>query len=71
MRAVEAAQDSSHAVEGITGVAPLTRHLDLVLSVPIDYMHAVLEGAVIMLTKCWFNSSRHREAQYIEICEAI
>ena len=65
LRAAEATQDSGHAVEGIKGVSPLSRHMDLVLLVPIDYIHAVLECVVTMLIKCWFNSSQHREAQYI------
>ena len=65
LRAAEVTQDSGHAVEGIKGVSPLSRHMYLVLSVPIDYIHAVLECVVTMLIKCWFNSSHHREAQYI------
>ena len=65
LRAAEATQDSGHAVEGIKAISPLSRHMDLVLSVPIDYIHAVLECVVTMLIKCWFNSSHHREAQYI------
>ena len=65
VRAAEAAQASGHAVEGIKGVSPLSTHMDLVLSVPVDYMHAVLESVVKMLMKYWFNSSHHHEAQYI------
>ena len=62
VRAAEAAQDrgqAGQAVEGIKAVSPL------VLSVPVDYMHCVLEGFVSMLMKYWFNSSHHREPQYI------
>ena len=65
LRAAEATQDSGHAVEEIKGVSPLSRPMDLVLSVPIDYIHAVLECVVTMLIKYRFNSSHHREAQYI------
>lgn len=65
VRAAEAAQETGRAVEGIKAVSPLAGHVDLVLSVPVDYMHCVLEGVMAMLMKYWFNSSHHREPQYI------
>ena len=64
-RAAEVAQVTGHAVDGIKGVSPLAGYVDVVLSVPTDYMHAVLEGVVALLMKCWFSSSHHREPQYI------
>ena len=64
-RAAEVAQVTGHAVDGIKGVSPLAGYVDVVLSVSTDYMHAVLEGVVALLMKCWFSSSHHREPQYI------
>ena len=65
LRAAAAAERSGQAVEGVKALSPLAGHVDLVLSIPVDYMHAVLEGVVRMLMKLWFHSSHHHEPQYI------
>ena len=43
--AAKAVRNSS-VVNGIYGISPLASILDMVVSMPIDYMHAVLEGVV-------------------------
>lgn len=44
--AAEEAEERNESVLGVKGVSPLTRVLDLVVSMHVDYIHAVLEGAV-------------------------
>ena len=43
-----AAEASRHGrtMKGIKGISPLTSYLNLVDGVPVDYMHAVLEGVL-------------------------
>ena len=55
---------NGHPVDGIKGISPLATCLDIVDSVPVDYMHAVLEGAVRRLMKLWFESTNHSEPYY-------
>ena len=58
--------EGSHlAVTGIKKTSPLAVNLDLVASIPIDYMHAVLEGVIRWLMHSWFNSTHHGQPQYI------
>ena len=52
-------------VKGIRNLSPLAGVIDLVNGVPVDYMHAVLEGVVRLLLNLWFNSTQHREAYYL------
>ena len=61
-RKAEATQSS---VNGVKGISPLSEHLDLVTSIPVDYMHAVLEGVVRRLMNSWFNSNQHCQPYYI------
>lgn len=63
--AAAAAHRSNCAVDGVKGLSPLAQYVDLVVSIPVDYMHAVLEGVVKMLMKTWFDSKHHRGPQYI------
>ena len=53
------------AVRGIKGISPLSRSLDLVDAVPIDYMHAVLEGVTRRLLRYWFLPKYHAGAYYL------
>ena len=46
-------------------LSPLASQLDLVTSVPIDYMHATLEGVMKMLLNYWINSTNHGKSYYI------
>ena len=52
-------------INGVLGILPLTESLDLVDSIPVDYMymHPVLEGVTRMLINLWFNSSNHKSGQ--------
>ena len=50
------------------GVSSLASTLDLVNCIPIDYMHAVLEGVVHQLMKFWFNSNYHLQPFYLRDC---
>jgi hypothetical protein len=59
LSAARQVRSSNLAVTGIMKKSPLADNLDLVVSIPIDYMHAVLEGVVRWLTQSWFNSTRH------------
>lgn len=53
------------AIKGVKGISPLTGCLNLVDGVPVDYMHAVLEGVLGRLMKLWFDSSNCRMPYYI------
>jgi len=44
LAAAEKAEEDGSCVEGVFGKSPLTQNLDMVASIPIDYMHNVLEG---------------------------
>ncbi len=61
----ESAESTSTSVQGVKGVSPLSSGLDLVASIPIDYMHAVLEGVTKHLTSHWFDSKFHSQPVYI------
>lgn len=63
INAATVAQQDNRVVEAVKAKSPLAPYVDLVLSIPVDYMHAVLEGVVQMLTKNWFESNHHREPQ--------
>jgi len=47
------------------GKSPLTGVVDLVDSIPIDYMHACLEGITKMFLNCWTNTSNHQQPFYL------
>ena len=53
------------SVYGIMGLSPLLKTLDLVHCVPVDYLHACLEGVVKMLLHCWININDHRRLYYL------
>ena len=65
MAAAKEAEIFGISVRGIKGVSVLATSLDLVNSVPVDCMHAVLEGVVRLLLHAWFDSENHREAFYL------
>lgn len=44
LRDASEAESSGAAVNGITGKSVLATSLDLVKSVPVDYMHCAIEG---------------------------
>ena len=51
-------------IKGIKGMSPLSQCLDLVDSIPVDYMHAVLEGELGRLMNLWFDSKNHSKPYY-------
>lgn len=56
--AAKEAEQKNEPVLGVKGLSTLNTTLDLVASIPVDYMHAVLEGA-------WFSSENHRQPYYL------
>ena len=57
--------ETDTVAEGIMQLSPLASQFDLVTSVPIDYMHATLEGVMKMLLNYWINSTNHGKPYYI------
>ena len=46
------------------GVSPLSKAINLLVGIPVDYMHAVLEGVTRRFLKYWFLSKYHSGAFY-------
>ena len=65
MQAAMQAENSGGPVEGIKGVSVLASVIDLVVGIPVDYMHAVLEGVTKWLVHAWFDTKNHGEAFYL------
>lgn len=59
------AERTDSCIQGIRGISPLASVFDIVASVPIDYMHCVLEGVTRWLMRAWFDSSFHSSPFYI------
>jgi hypothetical protein len=59
------AEESGKPVKGIKGCSVLSPIVDLVDSIPVDYMHAVLEGVTRWMLHRWFDSKHHEEAFYM------
>lgn len=53
------------SVDGVLGLSPLAGTLDLVVCIPIDYMHCCLEGIAKMLLDFWTDPSNHSQPYYI------
>ena len=61
-RVLSAAWQAEHtksSVQGIYGTSPRAYTTDLVNSVPVDYMHCVLEGGTRWLMNSWLDSKHH------------
>ena len=61
---VTAAKEAEHtgeAVQGVISTSSMASIVNLVDSIPIDYMHAVLEGVTHTLLNAWFLSCNHGE----------
>lgn len=54
------AETTGNSVYGIKGRSVLAEHSDTVKGVPIDYMHAVLEGVTKSLMSFWFDKKYSR-----------
>lgn len=64
MLAAQKAEAKGIPVCGIKGTSVLASTLDRADGIPINYMHAVLEGVTKWLLHAWFKSQNHREAFY-------
>ena len=49
----------------VVATMDLSSNLDLPVSIPVDYMHAVLEGVVRTMMRFWFDSRYHGLPCYI------
>ena len=65
LEAAEEAERTGEPEKGVKGKSVLSTCLDLVDGVPVDYMHAVLEGVVSWLLHAWFQSENHSESFYL------
>ena len=61
----EKALTTGEAVNGVTGVSPLSSSLNLVYSIPSEYMHSVVERVTRMMLNFWFDSINHGKAYYL------
>lgn len=53
------------SVSGVKGPSALTPHLDILTGVPIDYIHAILEGVADTLLTYWLASKYHSRRFYL------
>ena len=51
--------------KGVKCISSLADYLDLVDSIPVDYMHAVLEGVMGKLLTLWFETRNNRKSYYL------
>ena len=65
LQCAEKAVKRATPVLGVKGYSALSPVMDLVDSVPVDYMHAVLEGVTRWLLHKWFDSKHHAEPYYL------
>jgi len=68
--AAEKAETDHHVIKEVLGKSPLSKMLDIVNHVPIDYMHCCLEGIVRSLMNRWFTSSYHDCPYYLGLHRA-
>ena len=59
------AEGTNSCIKGIMCTTPFSSTLDVVNCIPVDYMHAVLEGVTQWLMKSWFDSKQHSKPYYI------
>ena len=52
----EMAMQLEEPVYGILGLSTLSDLIDIILCIPVDYMHAILEGLAKQFMKYWFGS---------------
>ena len=65
LQCAEKAVKRATPVLGVKGYSALSPVMDLVDLVPVDYMHAVLEGMTRWLLHRWFDSKHHAEPYYL------
>lgn len=59
------AETSGKPVYGVKGHSILSKYIDIVKDVPIDYMHMILEGISKMLLNYWFDGSYRDRRFYL------
>jgi hypothetical protein len=59
------ASELNAAVYGVKSLSLINSEIDLVKGIPVDYMHAVLEGMTKWLLHAWFDLTNNREAFYL------
>lgn len=64
-RCARRAEREGITVCGIKGFSILSPYISIPKSVPIDYMHAVLEGVTKSLIRFWFDSTNHGTRFYL------
>ena len=61
----ERAERSGQPVYGVKGKSVLSSHIDIVTSVPVDYMHAILEGVTKSMLAYWLDTKHHSHRFYL------
>ena len=61
-RLADEAESTGECLYGIKGTSLLAEYSDIVKGIPIDYMHAVLEGVTKNLMVFWFESKYSRRS---------
>ena len=59
------AQQQGTPVFGVKGPSVLSSYINILTDVPVDYMHAVLEGVTKTLISYWLDSKNHRSRFYL------
>ena len=59
------ADTTGESAFGIKSKSILDPHIDILTGIPIDYMHAILEGVTKQICLMWFNSKSHRSSFYL------
>ena len=55
-KVIEDGKNALTTGEAVNGVSPLSSSLNLVYSIPSEYMHSVVEGVTRMLLNFWFDT---------------
>lgn len=59
------AEQSGNVVFGVKGISILSSHIDIVKTVPVDYMHAILEGVSKRLLSVCLDTKKHMYRFYL------
>ena len=68
LAAAKTAEKNYSVTIGIKSASVLTGSIDLVQGIPVDYMHAALEGVSKYLMTAWFDSKHHGKPYCIRHC---
>lgn len=61
----EDAEKQRDPIFGVKGTSVLSPYINMLKAVPVDYMHAVLEGVTKSLLTYWFDSKYHGKPFYL------